>query len=123
MRYLIATLVLAALTLSVSADPLLVGASFRLTSSPANQVERVEATYRLASSPSHLIELLPRTGSGMVELKPTRIGTEPFGDLVVRLSPYPGKENPYVHPEGTRWPYPMSAPTYDGHYHLPGGQW
>lgn len=111
MRTLIVGALLAGLTLTSQA------ATYRLSSPPARQVEHVE----LQSKQSQQLTLPAQ--SDPVELMPTRGRAPGLNDLQLNLGEYPGEQNPYVMPEGTNWPYPMSAPTYDGHYHLPGGQW
>lgn len=110
-KLIVAALLAGGLTLSANA------ATYRISSSPARQVEQVELSHR----PNDQLALPPQ--SDPVELMPTRGRMPDLNDLRLNLGDYPGEQNPYVLPEGTRWPYPMSAPTYDGHYHLPGGQW
>ncbi len=113
MRNLIVIALLGGLSLSAHA------ATYRISSSPASQVERVE---QLAPTRPGDTPLNPRTPT--VELMPTQGNKlQPLNNIYLRLGDYPGEQNPYVLPQGTTWPYPMSAPTYDGHYHLPGGQW
>lgn len=106
------TLLIALLTVASAS-----AATYRISSSPAQQVDRVELQSSIRSE-------LPLQGPEPVELMPTRGSQlQELNNLRLNLGEYPGEQNPYVLPEGTSWPYPMSAPTYDGHYHLPGGQW
>lgn len=96
-------------------------ATYRISRSPSSQVEQVEQSDPLRASDPALVRL--RVDSGPLELLPTRGRAPSLNDLQLRLGDYPGEQNPYVLPANTMWPYPMSSPTHDGYYNLPGGQW
>lgn len=97
-------------------------ATYHISSSPSSQVERVEQSYPMMGA-GRLEVRLPPVDSGPLELLPTRGRAPSLNDLQLRLGDYPGEQNPYVLPANTMWPYPMSSPTHDGYYNLPGGQW